>query len=408
MERRVAIVGTGFVTPFGETWDENYKGLKKLKNAVHVNADFKKVSGLKTALCTSCDKFIIPEHYTRKKIRSMSRVSLLATRSCELALIEAGLLNDAALSGGRFGVAFGSSFGSIEATSDFASVLNNHTTEDLNSNSYIKMMPHTTVVNVALFFGINGRIIPCSTACTSGSMSIGSAYECIKFGLEDYMLAGGAEELSVCDAGVFDTLYATSIKNDTPLLTPAPFDKDRDGLVIGEGAGAVVLEEYEHAVARGAKILGEIVGYNTNNDATHITSPNENTIRICMEGCLGSAHLSADAIGYISAHGTATSKGDVAESRATYSVFKHNTPISSLKSYFGHTLGACGAIEAIFALNMMKEGAFHPNLNLKNVDEECGDLNYITGDMMPIDCEYVMSNNFAFGGVNTSLILKRV
>ena len=161
----------------------------------------------------------------------------MATRASELALTEAGLIDDKEfLKSGYVGIAYGSSFGSVMAVKDFATMLTDNTTGDINANSYVKLMPQTTAVNISIFFGITGRIIPTSTACTSGSMAIGYAYEAIKNGYQVAMVAGGAEELSVCDAGVSDTMFSTSSKNDTPKLTPAPFDKDRDGLVIGEGA----------------------------------------------------------------------------------------------------------------------------------------------------------------------------
>lgn len=407
MTRRVVITGIGCVTAFGETWEENKTKILKKENAVKVIEQWKEISGLITHLGAPCDNFTKPSHYTRKLTRSMSPISIMATRATELAIADAGLENDAVLKGGRTGVSYGSSFGSRDAVVDFSTMLTEKTTGDINANSYVKMMPQTTAVNISIFFGITGRIIPTSTACTSGSMGVGYAYEAIKYGLQDVMVAGGAEELTCCDAGVFDTMFATSSKNDTPKLTPAPFDADRDGLVLGEGAGTLILEEYEHAKARGAKILGEIVGFATTSDATHITQPNKETIEICIRNSLKDANISASDVGYISAHGTGTSRGDVAESHATYNVYGSSTPISTLKSYFGHTLGACGAIEAAYAAYMQNEGWFNPNLNLKNVDPECADLNYIKDDIFKADVEFVQSNNFAFGGINTSLVIKK-
>ena len=270
------------------------------------------------------------------------------------------------------------------------------------------MMTQTTAVNISLYFKTTGRLIPTSTACTSGSLGVGMAYESIKYGQQDIMIAGGAEELHPSQAGVFDTLYATSIKNNTPNKTPSPFDRDRDGLVIGEGAGTLILEEYEHAKNRGAKIYAEIVGFATNTDGTHITNPNPDTMQIVMENSIKSAGLSANDIGYVNAHGTGTKNGDIAESIATQNAFKRQVPISTIKSYTGHTLGACGAIEAILSIEMMRNKWFAPTLNLNNIDPECGELDYIVGEGRNIDTEYVMSNNFAFGGINTSLIFKRV
>ena len=406
--RRVVITGFGLETAFGETWEENRTKILECQNAVRHMQEWEIVEGLITKLAAPCDNFKLPEHYTRKKTRSMSRVSEMATRASELALIDAGLIDDPFIKSGRMGVAYGSSFGSTYAVKDFATMLTENTTGDLTANSYVKMMPQTAAVNIAIFFGITGRIIPTSTACTSGSMGIGYAFEVIQHGYVDAMVAGGAEELTVCDAGVFDTMFSTSSKNDTPKLSPAPFDKDRDGLVIGEGAGSVILEEYEHAKARGAKIYGEIVGFASNCDATHITAPNATTIQICIESSLKNAGLSPSDIGYISAHGTGTVRGDIAESNATYNIYGNKTPISTLKSYFGHTLGACGAVEAIAATLMMNEGWFSPNLNLHNVDPECGDLNYIMDKPLKADVEFVQSNNFAFGGINTSMIIKRI
>ena len=409
MSKRVVITGQGTVTAFGESWDENKTKICELKNAVRHMPEWENIDGLITKLAAPCDNFTRPESYTRKQTRSMSRVSLMATRASELALTEAGLIDDKEfLKSGYVGIAYGSSFGSVMAVKDFATMLTDNTTGDINANSYVKLMPQTTAVNISIFFGITGRIIPTSTACTSGSMAIGYAYEAIKNGYQVAMVAGGAEELSVCDAGVFDTMFSTSSKNDTPKLTPAPFDKDRDGLVIGEGAGTLVLEEYEHAKARGAKIYAEIIGFATNSDATHITSPNAATIEICIRNALKDANLSSSDIGYISAHGTGTTLGDIAESNATFNIYGNKTPISTLKSYFGHTLGACGAVEAAFGVNMMYEGWFNPNLNLHEVDPRCGNLNYIKDNILKLETEFIQSNNFAFGGINTSLVFKRV
>jgi 3-oxoacyl-[acyl-carrier-protein] synthase II len=222
------------------------------------------------------------------------------------------------------------------------------------------------------------------------------------------MVAGGAEELSASEAAVFDTLFATSLCNNAPEKSPRPFDRDRDGLVIGEGACTLILEEREHALARGAKIYAEIVGFGTNSDGLHVTQPDSNSMQTTMLLALQDANLDASAIGYISAHGTATTHGDIAESHATASLFGTKTPISALKSFTGHTLGACGALEAWTAINMMNEGWFHATANLENIDPACAEMDYITDDIRLLNCDYIMSNNFAFGGINTSLIFKHV
>jgi len=278
---------------------------------------------------------------------------------------------------------------------------------NLNANSYIKMMAHTSPVNIGVYFGLRGRVYTTSSACTSGSMGIGYAYEAIKHGQQEVMVAGGCEALCPTEAAVFDTLYATSVRNDEPHLSPRPFDQDRDGLVIGEGSGTLILEELEHALARDAKIHAELVGFGTNSDGCHVTQPSSETQERAIRMSLEDAAISADAIGYISAHGTATDRGDIAESQATYRVFGDGVPISSFKSFTGHTLGACGALEAWTTIEMMNNNWFHATANLDTVDPNCGELDYITQQGKEIEVEYAMSNNFAFGGINTSLTFKR-
>lgn len=408
MSKRVVITGMGGITAFGHDWQTIQTRLKQGQNAVRYMPEWEVYDGLNTKLGAPIDDFVCPEHYTRKKIRSMGRVSLMSTRATEIALAQSGLLEESVLTDGRAGIAFGSSTGSTQPVAAFATMLNEKHTNNITATTYVQMMPHTTAVNTGLFFGLKGRVITTSSACTSGSQAIGYAYEAIKYGMQTVMVAGGAEELCPSEAAVFDTLFATSQKNSDPKSSPRPFDKDRDGLVIGEGAGALILEEYEHAKARGAKIYGEIVGFMTNCDASHITQPRKETMKICIEQALTQANLSPSAIGYISAHGTATDRGDIAESNATAEIFGNKTPISSLKSYFGHTLGACGALEAWLSIEMMHNGWFNPTINLNNPDPLCGELDYIMGNGRELDVEYIQSNNFAFGGINTSIIIKRI
>ena len=268
------------------------------------------------------------------------------------------------------------------------------------------MMSHTAAVNVSVYFGTQGRMYTTSSACTAGSQAVGYSYEAIRCGQQDIMIAGGAEELCPSQAAVFDTLFAASKKNDTPEASPRPFDQDRDGLVLGEGACTLIMESYEHAKARGANILAEVVGYATNTDGAHLVKPNLDTVKRVMQESLKDAGISADEIGYVSAHGTATTHGDIAESQATYEVLGAK-PVSSLKSYTGHTLGACGSFEVWAGINMMNENWFAPTLNLDNVDDRCAPLDFIQHQCREIQTDYFMSNNLAFGGINTSLVLKR-
>lgn len=407
MNRRVVVTGMAGFSPIGNDWDEMRAKLQTYSSGIRYLPEWEQYNGLLTRLGAPVENFILPAHYTRKNTRSMGRVSLLATRATELALTDAGLLGDPVVNGGRLGVAYGSSVGSTPAIADFGRMLINHDIGNLNATTYLKMMGHTSAVNVALFFQVRGRVIPSVSACTSGSQGIGFAYEAIKFGLQDVMLAGGAEELCPTEAATFDALYATSTRNDEPQLNPRPFDRDRDGLVIGEGACTLVLEELGRALDRGAHIYAEVAGFSTNVDGSHITQPHAETMQVVMRQALLDAALEPNQIAYVSAHGTATELGDIAESHATQAVFGSKTPISSLKSYTGHTLGACGALEAMVVIRMMREGWFHPTINLEHPDPRCADLDYIMGDGRNIDAEYVMSNNFAFGGINTSLVFRR-
>ncbi|MFB2781445.1 beta-ketoacyl-ACP synthase [Shewanella mangrovisoli] len=405
--RRVVVTGIGGISALGHDWPSIASSLKAQKNCVVTMAEWDKYDGLNTRLAAPITDFEVPSHYSRKKIRSMGRVSIMATRASELALMDAGLLDDPIVTSGEMGIAYGSSTGSTDPLIAFGDMLKHGDMSGVTATSYIRMMAHTTAVNVGVFFGLKGRIHTTSSACTSGSQGIGYAYEAIKYGQQTLMLAGGGEELCPTEAVVFDTLFATSTKNATPELTPRPFDANRDGLVIGEGACTLVLEELEHALARGAKIYAEIVGFGTNSDGQHVTQPNSDTMEIAIRLALKDAALTPDAIGYVNAHGTATDRGDVAETRATHAVFGADMPISSLKSYTGHTLGACGALEAWVSIEMMNAGWFAPTLNLDNIDPECAALDYIRGEPRTLDTDYVMSNNFAFGGINTSLIFKR-
>ncbi|WP_118786469.1 beta-ketoacyl-ACP synthase [Neisseria lactamica] len=404
--RRVAITGIGGITAFGRDWQSIQAAFKAEKNAVKYMDWRERFPELEAQLGAPIENYAPPKHWTRKQLRSMGRVSYLCVDAAEQALTDAGLLGDESITDGRMGVACGSSSGSTKDIGDVGELLLTGTSRNFSANTYVRMMPHTTAANIGIFFGLKGRIIPTSSACSSGSQGIGYAYEAIKYGLTDMMLAGGGEEFCPSEVYVFDSLYAASRRNGEPEKTPRPYDVNRDGLVIGEGAGIFVLEELEHAKRRGAKIYAELVGYGANSDGSHVTQPQKETMQKCMELALQDAGITPDKIGYVNGHGTATEKGDIAETLATEAVFGF-VPISSQKSYLGHTLGACGALEAWFSIEMMNGGWFAPTLNLNNIDPRCGKVDYILSGGREIETDYVMSNNFAFGGVNTSLVFKR-
>lgn len=404
--RRVVVTGMAGITSLGDTWAAIDAAMAAGRSGVRRMPEWDAIADLQTRLGAPVDDFQVPAHYPRKMLRSMGRVSLMAVCATERALDSAGLLGDARIGDGRMGIAYGSSGGSVEPVRVFGQMLETGQMTGVTSTSYIQMMAHTTAVNIGLYFGLKGRVIPTSSACTSGSQGIGYAFEAIRYGKQELMIAGGAEELSSPAAAVFDTLFATSQMNDHPDLTPRPFDVARDGLVVGEGAATLVLESYEHARERGAPILAEIIGFDCNSDGKHITQPSADTMATVMRRALADAGLPPAAIDYISAHGTATEVGDIAESSAVHEVFGSTTPISSLKGHFGHTLGACGAIEAWLGIEMLHAGRFAPTLNLETPDPRCPALDHIIGTPRALAAETFMSNNFAFGGINTSLIFR--
>ena len=407
MTRRVVVTGMAGLCPLGGDWETVKAKLLAKTSGVSVQPDWNGVDGLRTRLAAAVPGFECPLHYPRKKIRTMGRVALMATRATELALEAAEFQDMAVLTDGRTGISYGSTSGSPPAIQNFAEQLTLHRTlSGITGAQFIQYMSHTCAANLGQFFGVKGRIVPTCSACTAGSQGIGYAYEAIKYSRQEVMIAGGADELHIASAAVFDIIYATSTRNDHPEQTPRPFDADRDGLVAGEGAATLILESLEHAQARGAPILAEIAGFATNCDGTHMVNPSAQGMQKVMTMALADAHLSPDAIDYVNAHATATEVGDIAESQATAACFKRRIPISSLKSYMGHTFGACGAIEAWLCIEMMHDGWLAPTINLDRVDPRCAPLDYLT-DIRACQPTYIMCNNFAFGGVNTSLIFKR-
>lgn len=405
--KRVVVTGMAGITSLGETADQIFAQFEQGNSGIRYMPEWEQFTDLRSKLAGPVGSYTIPKHFNRKVTRGMGRVALMSTVCAEKALEDAALLNDPILSNGQTGVAFGSSAGSVDAIREFGSMLHDNNMNKLNATTYIRMMSHTSAVNMTVYFGLKGLTLPTSSACTSGSMAIGQAYEAIKYGKQTVMLAGGAEELSAAGSAVFDVLLATSSQNEHPEKTPRPFDAKRDGLVIGEGAGCLILEEYEHAKARGAKIYAEVIGYGSNSDGQHVTRPDSEMMGRCMELALSDAQVPADQVDYVNAHGTSTDQGDIAETQATARVLGKK-PISSLKSYFGHTLGACGAIEAWLSIEMMLRSQFIATLNLEEIDALCGDLDYIVQQSRKMNANMIMSNNFAFGGINTSLIFKRV
>jgi 3-oxoacyl-[acyl-carrier-protein] synthase II len=411
MERRVVITAGSAITPIGHNKKEiidsllnGISGVKPLKND-------NLLTGLIHSKVFGTVDYEIPYDFARRYRKTMGPVSYYACQVVKEVLAAAGLTQEF-ISSGRLGVAFGSTHGSPTVQREIYKKFFSGTKSGFSSIGavdYLKSMVHTTAVNITKMFEITGRVISSSTACTTSSQSIGFGYEMIKFGLQDAMICGGADEYDTTTVAVFDNLLACSTDfNDTPHLTPRPFDARRDGLVVGEGAGALLLEEYEGAKKRGAEILAEIIGFSCNNNGGDLILPNVNGITktICL--ALENAGLHPGEIDFISAHATGTKMGDVIEAQAIHRVYQGCRPhVTGLKSYMGHTMGSCGVIETLITLYLIEQGFIVPTLNLDDIDRRCKMLRHVTCLCnSPIDIAVIQ--NFAFGGVNTCLIIKRL
>ena len=404
--RRVVITGLGLNSPLGNSYDELYQNLKDEKSGVVYIPEWENIENLGTkvaGLVKNVDLKAIPRKYRR----SMGRVAQLAAVSTSEAISDSGL-TEKELSSKRCGIAFGSTMGGNETMFEYVpEVKANMSFRGQNSMAFLKMMSHTVAANLAQMFGIKGRNIPTCSACTSSAQGIGAGYESIKYGMSDIMVCGGSEEHHYLSAGVFDVMAAASTKHtNEPELSSKPFDESRDGLVVSEGSGAVILEELEHALARGAKIYGEVIGYATSCDGSHITTPSKEGMKQVMETSLEDANITPSDVEYINAHATATARGDIAESHATYSLFGSNVPVSSTKGHMGHLLGGCGVVESIICLMALRESFLPKTMNFKTLDSECAEINVLDKNTLK-DVNIVMNNNFAFGGINTSLIFKK-
>lgn len=404
--RRVVITGIGLHTPLGNSYDELYNNLLEEKSGISYVEKWEKVSHLGTKIA-GLVKDVDFKGIPRKFRRSMDRVAQLSALSTFDA-IEDAFLDQSIISSKRCGIAFGSTMGGNETLFDYIPEIKEKMSfREQNSMGFLKIMSHTVAANLAQMFSIKGRNIPTCSACTSSSQAIGAGYESIKYGMSDVMICGGAEGLHYLAAGVFDIMGAASTKhNNEPEIASRPFDETRDGLVLGEGSGAIVLEELEFALSRGAKIYGEVIGYATSCDGSHITTPSKDGMMQVMKTSLDDAKINADYVDYINAHATATQMGDIAESEATFNLFGSDTPVSSTKGHMGHLLGACGVIESIICLIALNKSFLPKTMNFNSLDKECANIN-VLGRNLQKNITIAMNNNFAFGGINSSLIFKK-
>jgi 3-oxoacyl-[acyl-carrier-protein] synthase II len=410
--RRVVVTGLGMLSPLGNTPETTWENLLLGKSGIS-NIDHFDASKFTTRFAGLVNDFNVQDYMERKEAKKMDLFIQYGVAAGVQAIKDSGI-EVTGENAPRIGVAVGSGIGGLGL------IEQNHE-KMLKADSPRKLSPFfvpSTIINMisghlSIMFGLQGPNIAITTACTSGVHNIGHAARMIAYGDADVMVAGGAEKASTTlGMGGFGAARALSTRNDDPQAASRPWDKDRDGFVLGDGAGVVVVEEYEHAKARGAKIYAELVGFGMSGDAYHMTSPPADGAGAAraMVNALNDAKLDVSQIGYINAHGTSTPAGDIAETNAVKSVFgddAYNLLMGSTKSMTGHLLGAAGAIESIFSIQSLMHNAVPPTINLDNPDEGC-DLDYIAGSARDVKLDYVLCNSFGFGGTNGSIIFKKV
>lgn len=410
-KRRVVVTGIGLVTPVGNTVDESWKSILSGVSGM-APIEFFDTSAYATKFSASVKNFSIEDYVSKKDARKMDVFIHYGIAAGIQAVQDAGI-DDESLNSERIGVAIGSGIGGLP------NIENQHT--NLLASGPRKVSPffvpstiiNMTAGNLSIRYGFQGPNICITTACTTGTHNIGDAARIIEYGDADVMVAGGSE-MATSPLGLagFGAARALSTRNDDPQAASRPWDVDRDGFVLGDGAGVLVLEEYEHAKARGAKIYCELSGYGMSGDAFHMTMPAKNGdgAKRCMENALRNSGLNAEDVDYVNAHGTSTPAGDVAETMALKNCFgddANKIAISSTKSMTGHLLGAAGGIEAAFCALAIRDQVAPPTINLDNPDPEC-DLDFVPHTAREMKIDVAMSNSFGFGGTNGTVVFKKV
>ena len=405
--RRVVVTGLGMVCPIGNDVKTSWENALAGKNGIGPITRFD-ASGMGCQIAGEVKDFNVEEYLPAKEARRYDRYVHYGVAAGTQAIRDAGLdLEKEDLT--RIGCSIGSGIGGLGMICDNYLALH-----ERGARRVSPFMIPGTIINMisgqlSIMFGLKGPNIAHVTACTTGLHGIGEASWIIRRGDADVMVAGGADA-SICPVGVagFDNMHALSRRNDDPAHASRPFDKDRDGFVMGEGAGVVVIEELEHALARGAHIYAEIVGYGLTSDAGHITTPNTDGPRHCMEMALARAGIKPEDIDYLNAHGTSTSVGDINETKAIKEAFGEAAKklvVNSTKSMTGHLLGGAGGIESVFTILAVKNQVSPPTINIVEQDAEC-DLDYCANAARPMKIRYAMKNSFGFGGTNGTLIFK--
>jgi 3-oxoacyl-[acyl-carrier-protein] synthase II len=410
LKRRVVVTGLGLVTPLGNDVESTWQGLVEGRSGIGPITRFD-ASELETRFAGEVRGFDVELYVERKEARRMDRFAHFALAAAKQALRQAGLAIDDA-NRQRVGAIVGSAFGGLETLSGQFAALHERGVGRLSPFLSTMMLANMAAGQVGIELGCQGPSYAAVSACASAAHAIGEAAEVIRRGDADAMLAGGAEA-AICPIGVgmFGAMRALSTRNDCPQRASRPFDRDRDGFVIAEGGGMLVLEERERALARGARPLAEVVGYGASADAHHVSSPpdsGEGAAR-AMALALEAAGLRPEDVGYLNAHATSTGAGDRAETNAIKAVFgahAYRLPVSSTKSSTGHLLGAAGAVETIACVLAMRHGCLPPTLNLEHPDPTC-DLDYVANQARRADVAVALNNSFGFGGQNASLVLRR-
>ena len=407
--KRVVVTGMGAITPIGNSVEEFWSSVKEQKIGFAPITHFD-ASEYRAHLAAEVKVFDPKKYMDRKSIRRMELFSQYAVAAAKEAIEDSGLdLEKEDLA--RIGVSVGSGIGSLQIIESTTRLIDEKGPRRIKPMAVPMMISNMAAGNVSIAFGLRGKSINVVTACATGTQSIGEAYRSIQIGEADVMVAGGTEAaITPVAVGGFAALTALS-SSDDPERASIPFDKERDGFVIGEGAGVVVLETLEHAQARGAKILAELVGYGATSDAFHITSPAEDGegAARAMEFAMEEAGVNPEQIDYINAHGTSTHANDLFETMAIKKALgdsAYKVKISSTKSMIGHGLGAAGAIEFITCVKSIEDNYIHPTVGLKVPDEEC-DLDYTLEPVTDREVNYVMSNSLGFGGHNATLLVKK-
>ena len=409
-DRRVVITGLGLLSPVGNNVSDSWKNILSGTSGAKTIDRFD-VSKFETQFAATVD-IDLSDYLDKKEIRRTDpfiQYGLVAADEC---LLDSSIdLNN--VDKARFGVSIGSGIGGLGTIEDNKTKLSDSGPKKISPFFVPGAISNMVSGYASLKFGLQGPNISIASACSSASHSIGYSFRNIAYGDADLMLTGGAE-MATTPLGIagFNAAKALSTNNDFPMEASRPWDKDRDGFVLGEGAGCLLLEEYEHAKLRGANIYAEIVGFGMSADAHHITSPPDGGqgAALSMQNAIDDAKIKSSDIGYINAHGTSTPAGDIAETEAIKSVFKKDVGdivVSSTKSMTGHLLGAAGAIEAIFSILSLRDNVCPPTINLHNPSERC-DLNYSPNSSTDKDLRYSLSNSFGFGGTNATLIFKKL